>query len=111
MASAAPSVENTFSAACRPPVNAFSVTASALPRPTSSTRSAATPFRPRSSRVEPGLPVMSPDFSACVISPAPSRAWAACESFLFSNTATATQPVFADAMLFLVSNAFMLKSI
>jgi hypothetical protein len=67
-------------------------------------------FDARSSRVVPALPVMSPDFSAAVIAPAPSSALAACDSFLFSKTATAMRR-FGRAMVFFVSNAFMLKSI
>jgi hypothetical protein len=37
--------------------------------------------------------------------------FAASDSFLFSNTATAMQPDLAAASVFFVSNAFMLKSI
>ncbi len=111
MASAAPRVENTFSAAVTPVVKLFSLTTSSAPRPTSSTRGAATPATPRSSRVEPGLPLMSPDLSAALMSPFTSSAFAAADSFLFSYTATAMQPDFAAARVFFVSNAFMLKSI
>ena len=51
------------------------------------------------------------DLTAALISPFRSRAFAASDSFLFSNTATATQPDLAAASVFFVSNAFMLKSI
>ncbi len=111
MASVEPSVANIFRAAVAPVVKLFWETISSAPRPTSSTRAAVTPATPRSSRVEPGLPLMSPDLTAALISPFTSSAFAAADNFLFSNTATATQPVFAAARVFFVSNAFMLKSI
>jgi hypothetical protein len=65
----------------------------------------------RSSKVLPGLPLMSPDFSAAEIAPLLSSDFAAGDSFLFSNTATAMHPLLAVPRVLLVSNAFMLKSI
>ena len=111
MASAAPSEPKAFSAACTPVVKLFSLTVSSLPMPTSRTRSAATPSTARSSKVLPGLPLMSPDFSAAEIAPLLSSDFAAGDSFLFSNTATAMHPLLAVPRVLLVSNAFMLKSI
>ena len=68
-ASLAPKVANTRAVACTAWIKFLSLTVSSLPRPTSKTRAALTPSSARSSKVEPGLPLMSPDFSAALIAP------------------------------------------
>ncbi|MDT4883793.1 hypothetical protein FQZ97_1198710 [compost metagenome] len=71
------------------------------PSPTSSTR--AMPPTPRNSSVEPGLPLMSPERTACVIAPPASSCRACADRRPSSNTPTAMQPLRVSCSLILNS--------
>jgi hypothetical protein len=58
MASAEPRAEKALSVAPTAEAKLFSLMASSLPRPTNSTRAAAAPETPRSSKLVPALPVI-----------------------------------------------------